>query len=83
MSKRIRDLMNKSKIDIRHIEKHADEDFSEQFKEYTKMVIRECAKELRDAEIEADRAYKAGEIKERNHFNGNDFADMLEERFVL
>jgi hypothetical protein len=52
--------------------------FSEKFAE---LIVKECAKELREAEQEADRAYKAKEVKERNTFNGYDFADMLEERF--
>lgn len=48
---------------------------------FAELIVRECAKELREAEQEADRAYKAKEVKERNTFNGYDFAEMLEERF--
>jgi hypothetical protein len=48
---------------------------------FAELIVKECAKELREAEQEADRAYKAKEVKERNTFNGYDFADMLEERF--
>ena len=50
-------------------------------KKFAELIARECAKELREAEQEADRAYKAKEVKERNTFDGYDFADMLEERF--
>ena len=48
---------------------------------FAELIVRECAKELHEAEQEADRAYKAKEVKQRNTFNGYDFADMLEERF--
>jgi hypothetical protein len=48
---------------------------------FAQRIVRECAKELREAEQEADRAYTAKEVKERNTFDGYDFADMLEERF--
>ena len=48
---------------------------------FAELIVRECAKELREAEQEANRAYKAKEVKERNTFDGYDFADMLEERF--
>ena len=51
------------------------------FKKFAELIVCECAKELREAEQEADRAYKAKEVKERNTFDGYDFADMLEERF--
>ena len=54
---------------------------NEEMVRYTELIVRECAKELREAEQEADRAYKAKEVKERNTFDGYDFADMLEERF--
>ena len=50
-------------------------------KKFAELIVQECAKELREAEQEADRAYKAKEVKERNTFDGYDFADMLEERF--
>ena len=51
------------------------------YRKFAELIVRECAKELREAEQEADRAYKAKEVKERNTFDGYDFADMLEERF--
>lgn len=50
-------------------------------KKFAELIVKECAKELREAEQEADRAYKAKEVKERNTFDGYDFAAMLEERF--
>jgi hypothetical protein len=34
-------------------------------------------------EIEADRAYKAGEVSERQVFDGNDLAELLEDRFGI
>ncbi len=52
-------------------------------KKFAELIIKECAKELREAEQEAERAYKAKEAKERNTFNGYDFAEMLEERFGI
>jgi copper oxidase (laccase) domain-containing protein len=51
--------------------------------EVAEAVIRKCARELREAEQKADRAFKAGEVKERNTFDGYDFAEMLEERFGI
>ena len=56
---------------------------NEFIQKFALLIVRECAKELREAEQEADRAYKAKEVKERNTFDGYDFADMLEERFGL
>jgi hypothetical protein len=53
-------------------------EFADKFAE---LIVRECAKELREAEREADRAFQTRELKERSKFDGYDFADMLEERF--
>lgn len=53
------------------------------YRKFAELIIKECAEELRDAEREADRAYKAKEVKERMVFDGNDLAELLEERFLL
>ena len=53
----------------------------ESVEKFAQLIVRECAKELRDIEQEADRAYRVGEVDERNEFDGYDFAEMLEERF--
>ncbi len=54
----------------------------EQKAKFAKSVIEMCAKELREAELEAVRAFKAKEVSEINTFNGYDLAEMLEDRFV-
>ena len=77
MNKRIQELSKNAKHAIEQ-EGILPEIVLEKFAE---LIVRECAKELREAEQEADRAYKAKEVKDRNTFNGYDFAEMLEERF--
>lgn len=52
-------------------------------KKFAELLIKECIQELRYIENEADRAYKAGEVSERQVFSGHDFAEILEERFGL
>lgn len=32
-----------SGIDVRHIEKHADEDFRQRLEEFAELIVRECA----------------------------------------
>lgn len=48
---------------------------------FAALLAKEIAKEMRKVEKEADRAFQVGETSERQIFNGNDFADMLEEAF--
>lgn len=48
---RIDILLRSSGIDVRHIEKHADEDFEERLKEYTKLVILDVVQVINDAEL--------------------------------
>ena len=62
-------------------QKEIDQRYLMYEEKFAELIVRECAKELREAEQEADRAYKAKEVKERNTFDGYDFAHMLEERF--
>ena len=50
---------------------------------FAALLIKECIKELREVEIEADRAYEAGEVSERQVFDGNDLAELLEDRFGI
>ena len=42
MNKAIADFAEKAGIDIRHIEKHADELFGETLNEFTRLVVNEC-----------------------------------------
>ncbi len=47
---RIDILLRSSNIDVRHIEKHADEGFEERLREYTKLVILDVVQVINDAE---------------------------------
>lgn len=48
---RIDTLLRSSNIDIRHIEKHADEFFEERLREYTKQVILDVVQIINDAQF--------------------------------
>ena len=48
---RIELLLRSSCIDVRHIEKHADEEFEERLREYTKQVIMDVVQVIKDAEF--------------------------------
>lgn len=48
---RVELLLRSSTIDIRHIEKHADEEFEERLREYTKRVILDVVQVINDAEF--------------------------------
>ena len=48
---------------------------------FAQSILRECAKVMRDAEREADRAYEAGEIYERREFDAYDFAELIKQHF--
>ena len=81
MNERIRELAEQTGESIPEFH-FGDWNIPNEFiQKFALLIVRECAKELREAEQEADRAYKAKEVKERNTFDGYDFADMLEERF--
>jgi len=83
MNERIRELAEQTGESIPEFH-FGDWNIPNEFiQKFALLIVRECAKELREAEQEADRAYKAKEVKERNTFDGYDFADMLEERFGL
>ena len=82
MNKRIKELAEQALTEISKQDKKTQTGTYDTFtNKFAELIVRECAKELREAEQEADRAYKAKEVKERNTFDGYDFADMLEERF--
>ena len=80
MNERIKECMFNAGLNSNYVEGF-DSIYSQQLEKFAELIVRECAKELREAEQEADRAYKAKEVKDRNTFNGYDFAEMLEERF--
>lgn len=48
---RIDILLRSSSIDVRHIEKHADEEFEQRLREYTKRVILDVVQVINDAEF--------------------------------
>lgn len=81
MNERIKELSKQAWESISVQDALNDEAFDQFDQKFAELIVRECAKELREAEQEADRAYKAKEVKHRNTFNGYDLAEMLEERF--
>lgn len=55
-------LINGSGFDIRHIEKHADTDFEQELREYTKRVIMDVVDLIQDCEIELNEEGARDEI---------------------
>jgi hypothetical protein len=43
MNKRLKALASSAGIDVRHIEKHADEEFRDQLAMFADLIIKECA----------------------------------------
>jgi hypothetical protein len=43
MNERIKELAKQASIDVRHIEKHADEEFSDQLEKFAELIVKECA----------------------------------------
>ena len=64
MNKRINQLAKQANIDVRHIEKHADEEFEEQLEKFAELIIRECM-ETTIGFYSQDGRSAYGEIKER------------------
>jgi hypothetical protein len=42
MNERIRELARKAGIDIRHVKKHADEEFGDQLATFAELIVKEC-----------------------------------------
>lgn len=44
MNEHIEELIEQADIDIRHIEKHADEEFSDRLEKFAKLIVQQCCK---------------------------------------
>jgi hypothetical protein len=52
-------------------------------KRFRNLIIQNIVNELRDIEKTAEQEYKNGVSSERNTFNGNDLAELIEDRYCL
>jgi len=81
MNERIRELAEQAEWRFADRATGEFSEYDRRLEKFAELIVRECAEELRKIEQEADRAYKAKEVKERNTFDGYDFAEMLKEHF--
>lgn len=70
MNERFKALASDAGIDIRHIEKHADEEFGDELEKFAQLIVDECARMCWSVSEAENKGYTVSECAKaiRKHF---------------